>query len=72
MADTKEQAESVVTPLEVLKSEQIPKEADVASSNRDYAGAQAKSNPAEIRLVRKLDLRIMVGIFLPILERIAL
>lgn len=28
--------------------------------NRDYAGAVAKTDPAEIRLVRKLDSRILV------------
>ncbi|KAL7914430.1 MFS general substrate transporter [Trichoderma velutinum] len=29
------------------------------NAGRDYAGGQAKSDPAEIRLVRKLDFRIM-------------
>lgn len=33
--------------------------------NRDYAGAHAKSDPAEIALVKKLDWRIMVYITLP-------
>ena len=38
-----------------------PPDSDVnVSFRRDYAGAVAKSNPAEIRLVRKLDMRIMV------------
>ncbi|KAH9904048.1 major facilitator superfamily domain-containing protein [Xylariomycetidae sp. FL2044] len=32
--------------------------------HRDYAGARAKSDPAEIRLVRKLDLRVMPIIWL--------
>lgn len=30
-----------------------------ANQHHDYAGAQAKTDPAEIRLVRKQDLRIM-------------
>ncbi|EER45625.1 MFS transporter [Histoplasma capsulatum var. duboisii H88] len=38
-------------------SEAVP-EKDVAV-NRDYAGAAPKTDPAEIRLVRKLDFRIM-------------
>lgn len=42
-------------------SEAVP-EKDVAV-NRDYAGAAPKTDPAEIRLVRKLDFRIMVRIF---------
>lgn len=32
---------------------------DSNGAQHDYAGAQAKSDPAEIRLVRKQDLRIM-------------
>jgi hypothetical protein len=31
-------------------------------TRRDYTGATAKKNPAEIKLVRKLDARIMVRI----------
>ncbi|KAI1255756.1 hypothetical protein MGN70_002496 [Eutypa lata] len=66
MADTKEYLERIPTggiPDESLSSKeesQIP---------RDYAGAQAKTDPEEIRLVRRLDYRIMNGIrvtsFLP-------
>lgn len=33
------------------------------TANRDYAGAAAKSDPAEIRLVRKLDFRILPTLF---------
>ncbi len=32
----------------------------VTQAPRDYAGAQAKTDPREIRLVRRLDYRIMV------------
>lgn len=34
-------------------------EEDVSNHHHDYAGAQAKTDPAEILLVRKQDLRIM-------------
>jgi hypothetical protein len=33
------------------------------SANRDYAGAAAKTDPAEIKLVRKLDYRILPTLF---------
>jgi len=33
------------------------------TGNRDYAGAVAKSDPAEIALVRKLDYRILPTLF---------
>jgi hypothetical protein len=32
----------------------------VAVENADYTGAEAKTDPAEIALVRKIDLRLMV------------
>lgn len=32
-------------------------------TNRDYAGASAKTDPAEIALVRKLDYRILPTLF---------
>ncbi|PVH76884.1 MFS general substrate transporter [Cadophora sp. DSE1049] len=32
-------------------------------TNRDYAGAAAKTDPAEIKLVRKLDMRILPTLF---------
>ncbi|OJD17436.1 hypothetical protein AJ78_02461 [Emergomyces pasteurianus Ep9510] len=38
-------------------SESMPEKGTLV--NRDYAGAAAKTDPTEIRLVRKLDLRIM-------------
>jgi hypothetical protein len=34
---------------------------DDGDSTRDYAGAKAKSDPEEIRLVRKLDMMIMAS-----------
>lgn len=44
----------------------------VAAGNRDYAGAVTKLSPEEVKLVRKLDWRIMVsyclGMTLVILE----
>ena len=56
MAGIKETLNSVPTvPTESINTKDV---ADTASP--DYAGAQPKTNPAEIRLVRKLDYRIMV------------
>ena len=43
-------------PIEVAA--QMPE--NLKAPRRDYAGAQAKTDPKEIRLVRKLDFRIMV------------
>jgi hypothetical protein len=31
--------------------------------NADYTGAEAKTDPAEIALVRKIDWRLMVSVF---------
>lgn len=43
-----------------LEVQPAPSNEDVVDSHHhDYAGAQAKTDPAEIRLVRKQDLRIM-------------
>lgn len=40
----------------------VSHEKDVAQQkDRDYAGAVAKTDPKEIKLVRKLDFRIMVN-----------
>ena len=36
---------------------------DVAAEGADYSGAVAKTDPAEIALVRKLDYRIMPALF---------
>lgn len=36
------------------------KQMSKATAGKDYAGAAAKTDPVEIKLVRKLDLRIMV------------
>ena len=59
----KDTIESAITPVEgahfTQQSTDTEKQGDGA--RRDYAGAQAKSDPAEIRLVRKLDIRIMVS-----------
>jgi hypothetical protein len=38
----------------------------LAVEKTDYAGAALKSDPAEIKLVRKLDYRIMVSDALPV------
>jgi hypothetical protein len=47
---------ATITALSAIDSEKI-------EPNRDYAGASAKSSPAEIALVRKLDLRIIPTLF---------
>ncbi|GKT56199.1 MFS transporter [Colletotrichum tofieldiae] len=46
------------TPLEVEHDEKLAKEEAVVSG--DYSGAEEKTDPVEIALVRKLDRRIMV------------
>lgn len=38
-------------------------ESQRSAESRDYAGAQAKTDPEEIALVRKLDRRIMVSLW---------
>lgn len=38
-------------------------EVNEKDTNRDYAGAAAKTDPAEIKLVRKLDYRILPTLF---------
>ena len=42
---------------------QMVEEVNEKNANRDYAGAAAKTDPAEIRLVRKLDYRILPTLF---------
>lgn len=46
------------TKADVLHDDDVKKE--VGEVQGDYSGAAAKSDPAEIALVRKLDFRIMV------------
>lgn len=43
---------------DVLHDDDVRK--DTSQAQGDYSGAVAKSDPAEIALVRKLDFRIMV------------
>lgn len=64
MADRKSTEESKMAiehRLENVDTKEQFGEKDTA--NRDYAGAAAKSNPAEIKLVRKLDFRILPTLF---------
>jgi hypothetical protein len=56
-----EPSKDVAKVEEVVQPEVQATKEDVVEGNRDYAGAQAKTDPVEIRLVRKMDLRIMVG-----------
>ena len=56
MAGIKETLKRVPT----LPTENTSTKDATVAVRRDYAGAQAKTNPAEIRLARKLDYRIMV------------
>lgn len=60
MADTKTSPES--SKMKIEQVEQQPIE-ELKGRNRDYAGAAAKTDPAEIRLVRKLDMRILPTLF---------
>ncbi|PGH03702.1 hypothetical protein AJ79_07284 [Helicocarpus griseus UAMH5409] len=62
MSDIKQDPKDVVFSADdskkvVAHSETMAEKGDV--ENRDYAGAVAKTDPVEIRLVRKLDYRIM-------------
>lgn len=62
--DKKTEAEGVIQDApksshDHIEAKTIDEKADL--QNRDYAGAVAKTDPNEIRLVRKLDRRIMVG-----------
>lgn len=64
MADlksTNEESKMAVERLEKVDTKEEFGEKD--ATNRDYAGAAAKSDPAEIRLVRKLDFRILPTLF---------
>jgi hypothetical protein len=61
MVETKEPALGTEITLESSPPSQIP-EKQFSSGHRDYAGAQAKTDLKEIRLVRKLDYRVMVGV----------
>jgi hypothetical protein len=59
MAETKDSigtASTVEAVTQSLSASEKP-----GSARRDYAGAQAKRDPREIRLVRKLDIRIIVS-----------
>jgi len=61
--DTKSLAESTKMKVEQIDNKQLVDEED-GKPNRDYAGAAAKTDPAEIRLVRKLDRRILPTLFI--------
>lgn len=52
-------------PLRVDDVEAFEKESKVIppADGADYSGAIAKTDPAEIALVRKLDMRIMPALF---------
>ncbi|KAK7747205.1 hypothetical protein SLS62_009147 [Diatrype stigma] len=54
MADTKDYMERL--PNDGMPTESLKERVEAP---RDYAGAQAKTDPEEIRMVRKLDCRIM-------------
>lgn len=60
MSDTQKGIE--VGPPLVVQSpvSRPPSDCHGNDHNRDYAGAVGKTDPEEIRLVRKLDIRIMV------------
>jgi hypothetical protein len=58
--DDVEEKPTAVTHLED-KTELGP-DKHTAAQNADYTGAEAKTDPAEIALVRKIDWRLMVRI----------
>ena len=60
MTDRKSTEESKMAVEHIDTKEEFG-EKDVTT--RDYAGASAKSDPAEIKLVRKLDFRILPTLF---------
>jgi hypothetical protein len=64
MVDMKEAVTTGILPV-VDASRQASKSSDPEHNydggRRDYAGARAKTDASEIRLVRKLDIRIMVS-----------
>ena len=55
--------------LETIENVELEDQKHVAVGKTDYAGAALKSDPEEIKLVRKLDLGIMVSLIAP--EKIA-
>ena len=63
MSDRKETPEASSVPVEKSQSTEpsLDPESHEDGVRRDYAGARPKTDPAEIRLVRKLDFRIMVS-----------
>tara|TARA_R110002060_G_scaffold73098_2_gene81865 strand:+ start:462 stop:692 length:231 start_codon:yes stop_codon:yes gene_type:complete len=62
MTDTKSSPDT--SKMKIEQVEQQPVFEDLkAGTNRDYAGAAAKTDPAEIKLVRKLDSRILPTLF---------
>jgi len=61
MADRKSIEDSNKMAVEHIDTKEEFGEKD--TGNRDYAGAAAKSDPAEIALVRKLDYRILPTLF---------
>ena len=69
MADIKDVLDKV--PTLGLQNEALSSKNTAVAVHRDYAGAQPKTDPEEIRLVRKLDWRIMVCVVFqhPIMSR---
>ncbi|CZT53117.1 related to putative tartrate transporter [Rhynchosporium secalis] len=64
MADVKKSTEVPTLRIERLETQPIKdEELKGGGGNRDYAGAAAKTDPAEIALVRKLDMRILPTLF---------
>lgn len=61
MTDRKPSTESPKMKIEQM--EEQPVEELKGGATRDYAGAAAKTDPAEIKLVRKLDTRILPTLF---------
>lgn len=62
MTDRKTSTDSPKMKIEQMKEQTV--EDLKGGGNRDYAGAVAKTDPAEIRLVRKLDMRILPTLFM--------
>ena len=62
--DTKNDAEKPTAVTHLEDKTELGPDKHVVAQNADYTGAEAKTDPAEIALVRKIDWRLMVRIHL--------
>jgi hypothetical protein len=62
--DTRHAAEKPAAVAHLEDKTELGSDKHVVAQNADYTGAEAKTDPAEIALVRKIDWRLMVCIHL--------